>query len=93
MMATERKNARYYGCCPLGPGTRLTVKEWYVSPPDRHLVLLRFSDDHGVEWIGGEYPQGAAAAVPMPRQSGQEAFTVVTTTIDAVKGRTDFVLG
>ncbi len=92
-MATQKRKACYYGCCPLSPGTRLTVTEWYESPPDRHLVLLKFSDEYGVEWIGPEYSRGVAAAVPVVIQTGQEAFTVVTTTIDAYKGQTDFVIG
>ncbi len=90
MTAAQRTNARYYGCCPLTPGTRLTVKKWYRSRG--HLVFTEFGDEHDVEWIGPEYPLGEAKAAVTSIETQTIHVTIIATTIDANKGQTDFVV-
>jgi len=91
MTPTHQRQARYYGSCPLSPGTRLTVTKWYESTAG-HLVFLEFKDQHGVDWIGPEYPRGFAPAVPMEIQTDHQEFSVISTIIDANKNQTDFAV-
>ena len=48
--------ARYYGYCPVVPGRKLIASRWFDSSAG-HIVLLEFVDQHGVTWIGPEFPR------------------------------------
>ena len=84
--------ARYYGYCPLAPGTVLIVSRWVTSPAG-HIVLLEFEDQHGIRWIGPEFPRDPISAYMMRNiqiQNKARKLDVRATKIDAIVGCTDF---
>ena len=83
--------ARYYGYCPLGPGTLFKAERWFLSTGG-HLVLLNFVGPDGVCWVGPEYPRDLAGFRPMETQTKTRTFKISATRIDAIQGWTEFVV-
>lgn len=81
-------DARYYGYCPIPPGTHLTITRWFKSPGG-HIVLLEFAERNGVRWLGPELPRDMAATRPMDVQTTTREVIVSATTIDACSGWTE----
>lgn len=83
--------ARYFGSCPIAPATSIVVSRWYLATAG-HMVLLEFTDDRGVSWVGPEFPLNLAGSQSMEVKIEQRRLNVVATTIDSIQGWTDFIL-
>jgi hypothetical protein len=82
--------ARYYGICPLAPGSSILLERWFAST-DR-LVLLKFNCG-AVSWTGPEFPRDfLAKGTSMQILEGNRMFTVKATLVDGVMNHTDFEL-
>jgi len=91
LLGEREVKARYYGYCPIAPGTTLSLMRWFLSTAD-HIVLLEFADETGVIWKGPEYPRDLAGTRAMDIQNKNRIFEVMATTIDAVQGWSDFIV-
>jgi hypothetical protein len=83
--------ARFYGYCPISPGTSLVIKRWY-GPTAGVDVLLEIVDENGVTWLGPEYPRDLAGHAQFNVNLAKRTVIVVETTIDATRGWTDFTV-
>ncbi len=83
--------ARFFGACPIAPATIIVVNRWYLSNAG-HVVLLKFTDQSGVTWVGPEFPLNLATSRSMDVKTDERRLGVITTTIDSTQGWTDLTV-
>jgi hypothetical protein len=83
--------ARYYGACPITPGTTIDVYRWYLSGVG-FVVLLEFTDKSGVKWVGPEFPRDLASSRSVDVKENERHLRVIDTIIDSTQGWTDITV-
>lgn len=84
-------SARFYGSCPLPPGSVITLARWFQSTA--RIVLLEFVDQSNITWTGPEYPRDLAGGERiMELRAEVRRFVVRSTKVNSIDGWTDLLV-